>query len=127
MFTLGSALRWLGHECVGRRRCSRSLDAEPVSVWFVLDEGPNPLVAYEARVVVDGPTGVTAGQLNRIITEINDCTQSEAIVVGSLSQAPRGTANQPSIYPDSMTDGASDSPELDSVDITTYPSRGSHP
>ena len=35
VFTLGSALRWLGHACPDHRRCFAPIDTRRASVWFI--------------------------------------------------------------------------------------------
>jgi hypothetical protein len=51
-FTLGSALRWLGHDCPDRR-CSQPIDALPVSLWFLRRGHPLPTYPLQAVLVVD--------------------------------------------------------------------------
>jgi hypothetical protein len=52
-FTLGSALRWLGHACPDHR-CSQPIDALPTSMWFLLRGGHRlPVYPLQAVLVVD--------------------------------------------------------------------------
>jgi hypothetical protein len=52
VFTLGSALRWLGHDCPDHR-WSQSIDALPASMWFLRRGHPLPTHPLEAVLVVD--------------------------------------------------------------------------
>src|ERR1700730_4880342 len=52
VFTLGSALRWLGHDCPARH-CSQPIEALPAAMWFVRRGHLLPAYPLEALLVVD--------------------------------------------------------------------------
>jgi hypothetical protein len=81
VFTLGSALRWLGHDCPDCLGC------EPIaglnaSVWFIRRGPafrPSPL---ETLVLLDLPEiRESLERIDWIIHEVNCCTRGEAIHV----------------------------------------------
>lgn len=88
-FTLASALRWLGHECV--QRCSSSLDDLPATIWF-----PHPRNVGTPRgvIVLVDPTDrlESVAQLPRLIRDINFCTRTERIHVRGRQMADIGNA-----------------------------------
>jgi hypothetical protein len=88
VFKLGSALRWLGHDCPDRRY-SQSIDALPASMWL-LRRGGHPLPAYplQAVLVVDvAETGEALARIRRLIDEVDRCTRGETIRVCSDTTA----------------------------------------
>jgi hypothetical protein len=77
-FTLGKALRWLGHDCPDHR-CWEPIAATPASVWFIR-RGPlfgSP--PMESLVLLD-PTN-TGERIDEIVYEVDCCTRGEAIHV----------------------------------------------
>lgn len=81
-FTVGSALRWPGHDCLGDLCCFAPIDTLRASVWF-LRRGPQsrtfPLrtrVLVEASRIDDG-----AASIRRLIYQVNGCTARDAIEV----------------------------------------------
>jgi hypothetical protein len=82
VFTLGSALRWLGHHCPDHR-CSQPIDALPASMWFLRRGHPYfPTYPLETLLVVDPTqTGQPLARVHRFIDEVNRCTRSETIRV----------------------------------------------
>src|ERR1700675_4139320 len=81
VFTLCSALRWLGHDCP-EHRCCEPIAALSASVWFIRRAPqfrPSPM---ETLVLLDlTETGETPAHIDRIIHEVNCCTRGEAIHV----------------------------------------------
>ena len=78
LFTLGTALRWLGHDCPDHR-CCEPIAAVPASVWFIRRGplfGSSPM---ETLVLLD-PTN-TGERIDEIIYEVDCCTRGEAIHV----------------------------------------------
>jgi hypothetical protein len=74
VFTLGSALRWLGHDCPARR-CSQPIEALPAAMWFVRRGHLLPAYPLEALLVVDlTETGEPLARIHRLIDEVNRCT-----------------------------------------------------
>ncbi|WP_424752773.1 hypothetical protein [Mycobacterium sp.] len=81
VFTLGSALRWLGHDCPDRR-CSQPIDASPTSMWFLRRGHPLPTYPLQAVLVVDlAETGEPLARTHRLIDEVDRCTRGETIRV----------------------------------------------
>jgi anti-anti-sigma factor len=82
VFSLGSALRWLGHDCPGHRCCRAPIDAMDASVWFIRREPGFVMFPHETHVLVDpGETGEALTSIHRLIYQVNRCTHGEAIVV----------------------------------------------
>lgn len=82
VFTLGSALRWLGHDCPDGRCFCAPIDTLRASVWF-LRHGPQcrPFPA-ETRVLIDAiDIGDTVTAIRRMIYQVNGCTHRDAIEV----------------------------------------------
>lgn len=85
VFTLGSALRWLGHDCPSPHRCSRSLHAAPASIWFLL---PPPYASSSSswplgvRVLIEGLDDPAAA-----FDEIAWCAGRDGIEVGHRPRA----------------------------------------
>jgi hypothetical protein len=81
VFTLSSALRWLGHDCP-EHRCCEAIAALNASVWFIRrgpQFRPSPM---ETLVLLDlTETGEPAAHIDRIIHEVNCCTRGQAIHV----------------------------------------------
>jgi hypothetical protein len=81
VFTLGSALRWLGHDCP-EHRCCEPIAALDASVWFIRrgpQFRPSPV---ETLVLLDlSETDEPLLHIDRIIHEVNCCTSGEAIHV----------------------------------------------
>jgi hypothetical protein len=79
-FTLGSALRWLGHDCPDH--CSETVDGLTASVWFLrrgrhfLGQPPEALVLLDPT-----DTGRALGHIRRMIYRVDCCTRSQAIHV----------------------------------------------
>jgi hypothetical protein len=93
VFTLGSALRWLGHDCPDHCCCWAPIDTLKASVWF-LRRGPQcRLLPPQTRVLVDAiEIGDAAASIRRLIFEINGCTRRDAIEV---RYRPRCVAGRP--------------------------------
>ncbi len=86
IFTLGSALRWLGHDCRDRR-CSQPIDALPVSLWFLRRGHPLPTYPLQAVLVVDlTETDGPPARVRRLIDKVNRCTRGETIRVRAVSR-----------------------------------------
>jgi hypothetical protein len=80
-FTVGTALRWLGHDCPGQR-CWRPLESLDASVWFLLDRQQS-FALPKTRVLVElSITGVEVSHVRRVFDEVNWCTRRDAIEVG---------------------------------------------
>jgi hypothetical protein len=81
VFTLSSALRWLGHDCP-EHRCCEAIATLNASVWFIRrgpQFRPSPM---ETLVLLDlTETGEPPAHIDRIIHEVNCCTRGEAIHV----------------------------------------------
>ncbi len=80
--TLGSAPRWVGHDCPDRRY-SQTIDALTASVWFV--PGGQQVCTFppETRVLVAlSKNGANLTSVHRMIAEVNWCTRRDAIEVG---------------------------------------------
>lgn len=96
IFTVGSALRWLGHDCPARR-CSEGIDALDASVWFVrhgqrfLTSSPETLVLVDPAV-----TGAALADLHRVIDAVDGCTRSDGIRVRDV-QWLRRNGTEPTI------------------------------
>ncbi|MCP9271661.1 hypothetical protein [Mycolicibacterium arenosum] len=80
IFTLGSALRWLGHECV-EPHCSEPFDDMAASIWFLrrgaeFGAPPDTLILVDTRSASFSSAGV-----RRVLYQVNCCTLDEAIVV----------------------------------------------
>jgi hypothetical protein len=91
-FTLASALRWLGHECV--QRCSSSLDDLPATIWF---PHPRNVGTTRGAIVLVDPTDrrASVARLPRLISDINFCTRTERIHVRGRRMADIGNAVRP--------------------------------
>jgi hypothetical protein len=82
VFTLGSALRWLGHDCPDRRCTAHPIDALPVSMWFLRRGHPLPTYPLQTVLVVDlAETGVPLAHTHRLIDEVDRCTGLETIQI----------------------------------------------
>lgn len=80
IFTLGSALRWLGHECV-EPHCSEPFDSMAASIWF-LRRGAEFRAPPDTLILVDTrSSGFSAAALRQVLYQVNCCTLDEAIVV----------------------------------------------
>jgi hypothetical protein len=81
VFTLRSALRWLGHDCP-EHRCCEPIAALTASVWFIRrgpQFRPSPM---ETLVLLDlTETDEPPAHIDRIIHEVNCCTRGVAIHV----------------------------------------------
>jgi hypothetical protein len=81
VFTLGSALRWLGHECPDRR-CSEPIDTLTASVWFIQRGERFRTSPLETLVLVDpAETGIALSNVRRMIDQVHWCTRGDAIRV----------------------------------------------
>ena len=90
VFTLGSALRWLGHDCPDRR-CSQPIEALPASMWFARRGHLLPAYPLEALLVVDlTETGKPLARIRRLIDEVNRCTRGETIWVRPRCSSDNG-------------------------------------
>ncbi len=78
VFTLGSALRWLGHDCSHCLGCG-PIDALAASVWF-LQRGPQfrPSLA-EPLILIE--TGEFRARIAQITFEVACCSRGEGIRV----------------------------------------------
>jgi hypothetical protein len=124
-FTVGSALRWLGHDCPGRQ-CWLPIDALSASVWFLLSGQLSYAFPPKTRVLVD--LSITAADLrcvHQVIDEVNWCTRRDAIEVG-YRPSTRGGRPIPSPTPVSLLkhyratrlDEGADPTEVDLAAIT---------
>jgi hypothetical protein len=79
MFTAGSALRWLGHDCPNHR-CWEPIADVAASVWFIR-RGPHfRLSPAEALLLLDlAQTGEPPARIDAIFNEVDCCTRNEAI------------------------------------------------
>lgn len=81
VFTLGTALRWLGHDC-RNRCCSATIGDLDASVWFILRGSHFPTSPSGTLVLVNPmETGKSLARVRRLIYEVNKCTWDEAIHV----------------------------------------------
>ncbi|MEO6793732.1 MAG: hypothetical protein ABI253_06015 [Mycobacterium sp.] len=81
VFTLGSALRWLGHDCSQCLGCG-PIDGLAASVWFIRRGSQFLPSLLEPLVVVDlTETGEFLTPIAQIIREVNCCTCSDGIQV----------------------------------------------
>jgi len=82
VFTLGSALRWLGHDCPDHHYCWEPVGTLTAFVWF-LRRGPR-FAAYplETLILLD-PTeiGKLLARTRPLIDEVDRCTRGDAIQV----------------------------------------------
>ncbi len=89
VFTLGSALRWLGHDC----RCSRPIDALPAYMWFLRRGHLLPTYPLQAVLVVDpAETREPLARIRRLIDEVNRCTRGGTIRVHRRHSSDNGHA-----------------------------------
>jgi hypothetical protein len=82
VFTLGSALRWLGHECRDLHYCWEPVRTLTASVWF-LRRGPHfSIYSLETLILLD-PTevGKPLACTRRLIDEVGRCSRGDAIQV----------------------------------------------
>lgn len=87
VFTLASALRWLGHEC-SNPWCATQLGALPASMWFVWSDRRCPGSPPHTVVVVDPGDGATSPvELAAHLAVINDCLRHEADCVDCAPRA----------------------------------------
>ena len=90
VFTLGSALRWLGHDCPDRR-CSQPIEALPASMWFARRRHLLPAPPWEALLVVDlTEIGEPLARIHRLIDQVNRCTRGETIRVRPRCSSDNG-------------------------------------
>jgi hypothetical protein len=124
-FTVGSAMRWLGHDCPDRQ-CWLPIDTLSASVWFLLSGQRSYAFRPKTRVLVDlSITGADLRCVHQVINEVNWCTRRDAIEVGYLPST-RGGRPTPSPTPVSLLkhyrptrlDEGADPPELDLAAIT---------
>jgi hypothetical protein len=83
VFTLGSALRWLGHDCVCTdRRCWEPVDTLTASMLFLRRGQRFVAFPLETLVLVDlAETGEPLERLRRLIHDVNWCTREQAIQI----------------------------------------------
>jgi hypothetical protein len=78
VFTLGSALRWLGHDCPDHQ-CWEPVGTLTASVWF-LRRGPHfptyPLILLDPTEI-----GKLLARTRPLIDEVDRCTRGDAIQV----------------------------------------------
>ena len=82
LFTLRSALRWLGYDDLSRH-CPPPIDALPASVWF-LRRGDQqiPHFPLDTLLSVEHPdTGGPASFIRQVVEDINRCTGHYLIVL----------------------------------------------
>jgi hypothetical protein len=90
VFTLGSALRWLGHDCPDRR-CSQPIEALPAFMWFARHGHLLPAYPLETLLVVDlTKTGEPLARIHRLIDGVNRCTRGETIRVRPRCSSDNG-------------------------------------
>ena len=80
VFTLGSALLWLGHDCLARC-CSGPIEAMTASVWFLRRAGQ---LIYPLTTVVLVETAAfngSFGKLRDVISSVNRCAGADSISV----------------------------------------------
>jgi hypothetical protein len=81
LFTLGTALRWLGHDRPDHR-CCELIAAVPASVWFIRRGPLFGSAPMETLVLLDlTETGEPLARIDEIIHEVDCCTRVEAIHV----------------------------------------------
>jgi hypothetical protein len=81
VFTLGSALRWLGHNCP-HHCCSEPIDTLDASVWFLRRGQQFPTFPLQTLVLVDPPTtGNPLAGIHQMIYQVDCCTRGDAIQV----------------------------------------------
>ena len=81
IFTLGSALRWLGHDCSQCLGCG-PIDALAASVWFIWRASQFRPSLLEPLILLDlSETGEFLAPIAQIIHEMDCCTRSEGIQV----------------------------------------------
>jgi len=101
LFTVGSALRWLGHDCPDRQ-CWQPIDALRASVWFLLTGQRSYAFPPKTRVLVDlSITEADFGCVHQVINEVNWCTRRDGIEVG-YRPSTRGGRPIPSPTPVSL-------------------------
>lgn len=124
VFTVGSALRWLGHDCPGRR-CWQPIDTLSASVWFLLRGQQLYAFPPKTRVLVSLPaTGADLSWAHQVISDVNWCARRDAIEVSSQAST-RGGRPVPSLTPVSVLqhyrparlDEAADPTEVDLADL----------
>lgn len=78
LFTLASALRWLGHECSNSCYATQ-LGLLPASMWFVWADRHCPGSPLHTVIVVDpGDSGLSHDELSAHLAAIDDCLRREA-------------------------------------------------
>jgi hypothetical protein len=89
-FTVGSAMRWLGHDCP-ERLCWSPFGELDATVWFLLSDRRSPVFPPKTRVIVDlSIAGVELSRVHRIINEVAWCTRRDAIEVRYRRSAHSG-------------------------------------
>jgi hypothetical protein len=78
MFTLGTALAWLGHECPGD--CPQNVTGRRADVWYTVVDGTDRARWAETLVDVDFVNSPEHLHLDSLV-EINDCVRSDRIRV----------------------------------------------
>jgi hypothetical protein len=82
LFTLRSALRWLGYDDQSRH-CPQPIDVLPTSVWFLRRQGQQvPNFPLETLVIVEHTdTGAPAALIRQMVEDINRCIGHDLIVL----------------------------------------------
>lgn len=121
LFTLGSALGWLGHQCA--QSCSTSIANFNADIWFTrLSQRPLWPTPQGTVVVVDEPVGsADDAEVAALVSAVDACTRADGIRVrrrhvvdvpatacpGALVDVPRDTSADPNSPPASLaTPGA---------------------
>lgn len=83
MFTLGSALRWLGHDCdCPHELCWEPVDTLAASVWFLHRGGHIVTFPLKSLVLVDlAETGAHLARLRRLLNDVDACTRENGIQI----------------------------------------------
>lgn len=80
LFSLGSALRWLGHDCPDPH-CWSLADTAPAAVWF-LRHGSLFRTPLDTMILVDfDDVSLTAAQCDQLLERVNGCVDTDAITV----------------------------------------------
>ncbi len=89
VFTLASALHWLGHDCPDH--CPGTIGGLTASVWF-LRRGPQFLASPPETLILLDPTetGKALADVRRAIYRVDSCTRGESIHVRHRRDSEHG-------------------------------------